>query len=145
MDQRIKDLPSTTFCGKRLTRKQIANIQETVAALPQLSRHELGQTICEHLAWRTAAGDNRIALAQRLLEELERLGIVSLPALNSSLGRGRPRRPQPAIEDRLADLAPLTLQAVTAKETVAEWNEWVQRYHPLRVVHRTNMTFVTGS
>ena len=143
MDQRIKDLPSTTFCGKRLTRKQIANIQETVAALPQLSRHEVGQTICEHLGWRTAAGDNRIALAQRLLEELERLGIVSLPALNSSLGRGRPRRPQPtprtapqpAIEDRLADLTPLTLQVVTAREAVAEWNEWVQRYHPLGYRH----------
>ena len=87
MDPRIESLPSTTFFGKRLTRKQIADIQETVACLPRLSRHELGQTICEHLGWRTPKGNNRIQLTLRVLEQLERLGILTLPALNSSLGR----------------------------------------------------------
>ena len=91
MDPRIESLPSTTFCGQRLTRKQIADIQETVACFPRLSRHELGQTICEHLGWRTPKGNNRIQLALRVLEDLERLGILTLPALNSSLGRGRQR------------------------------------------------------
>ena len=141
MDPRIESLQTTTFFGRRLTRKQIASIQETVAYLPQLSRRELGQTICEHLGWRTPKGRNRIALAQRLLEELERLGIVTLPALDSSRRRGPQRRPpltprtapQPAVTDSLADLAPLALQVVTAKERVGEWNEWVQRYHPLGI------------
>ncbi len=31
MDPRIETLPSTTFFGRRLTRKQIADIQKTVA------------------------------------------------------------------------------------------------------------------
>ena len=37
MDSRIASLKSTTFCGRRLTRRQIADVQETVA----LSRNEL--------------------------------------------------------------------------------------------------------
>ena len=47
MDPRIASLKSTTFCGRRLTRRQIADVQETVA----LSRNELAKTVCEHLNW----------------------------------------------------------------------------------------------
>ena len=53
MDPRIETLPSTTFFGRRLTRKQIADIQKTVALFPSLSRRELGYTVCEHLGWLT--------------------------------------------------------------------------------------------
>ena len=80
MDPLIENLKSTTFFGKRLTRRQIADIQETVGLFPKLSRTELGHTICEHLRWQTPKGSNRIHLATRLLEELERLGILTLPA-----------------------------------------------------------------
>ena len=62
LDPRIEQLPSTTFFGRRLTRRQIAAIQETVAYLPRLSRTELGHTICEHLHWHTPRGRNRIQL-----------------------------------------------------------------------------------
>ena len=53
MDPRTEHLESTTFFGKRFTRRQIAQIQETVAAFPALSRKELAQTLCEHLRWHT--------------------------------------------------------------------------------------------
>ena len=46
MDPLIENLKSTTFFGKRLTRRQIADIQETVGLFPKLSRTELGHTIC---------------------------------------------------------------------------------------------------
>ena len=49
LDPLIQNLKSTTFCGRRLTRRQIADIQEVVRTFPQLSRNELGQTVCEHL------------------------------------------------------------------------------------------------
>lgn len=67
MDPLIENLKSTTFFGKRLTRRQIADIQETVGLFPKLSRTELGHTICEHLRWQTPKGSNRIHLATRLL------------------------------------------------------------------------------
>ena len=121
----------------RLTRRQIADIQETVGLFPKLSRTELGHTICEHLRWQTPKGSNRIHLATCLLEELERLGILTLPA-RSAPGRGPQRpitpgertAPQPPLREDLAELTPLALEAVTEREAVAEWNEWVERYHP---------------
>ena len=64
IDPRVQRLKSTTFLGKRLTKRQIADIQETVSTFPKLSRTELGHTICEHLGWQTPNGSNRIQLAR---------------------------------------------------------------------------------
>ena len=138
MDPLIENLKSTTFLGKRFTRKQLADIQITVGRFPKLSRAELGRTICEHLRWRTPGGRDRLKSALGLLEELERLGILSLPPKRHR-GRGRQKpveltsrtAPRSLIEGPLAGLAPLQLEPVTKPEAVAEWNEWVQRYHPL--------------
>ncbi|MCY4242748.1 MAG: hypothetical protein OXD36_13525 [Rhodobacter sp.] len=60
MDPRITDLKSTTFSGRRLTRRQIADIQETVELLPNDSRNELAKTIRGHLGWTKARGDYRV-------------------------------------------------------------------------------------
>lgn len=138
MDPRIRQLRSTTFGGERLTRRQIAAIQATVGTFPKLSRTELGHTICVHLGWQTPGGRNRIQQARGLLEELERLGILTLPARQ---GRGRgPQKPvetgarsdpQPVIAGELAELRPLELAVASGREEAAAWNEWVQRYHPL--------------
>ena len=126
LDPLIRNLKSTTFYGNRLTRQQIASIQETVRLCPRLSHAELARTICEQLGWRTPKGRYRLSSAQRLLTELERLGILTLPP---ELG---PRTaPQPAISAPLADLTPLRLELVREPERAAEFNEWVQRYHPL--------------
>ena len=138
MDPRIKNLKSTTFQGTRFTRRKLAAMQETVQTFPRLSRHELAQTLCVHHRWQMPKGRNRLAFALRLLQDLERLGILSLPARQSP-GRGPqkalqpgPRTaPQPALEAPLASLVPLQLQVVREREQIQEWNEWVQRYHPL--------------
>ena len=139
MDSRIKNLKSTTFFGRRFTRRQIADIQQTVATFPALSRKELAQTICEHLRWRTPTGGNRVAAALGLLERLERAGILTLPAKRAHKMRPGPRKPvaltprtapQPRIEDRLRDLLPLRLQLAEPEHT-GLWNEFVQRHHYL--------------
>ena len=138
IDPRIRNLKSTTFLGKRLTRRQIADIQETVGRFPQLSRAELGHTICEHLGWHAPNGNNSVQLALRVLETLEQLEILTLPPKRHR-GRG-PQRPvgpaarsdpQPPVAEPLAALRPLRLELAESPETVAEWNEWVQRHHYL--------------
>ena len=138
MDPSIQNLQSTTFFRRRLTRRQIADIQEVVRTFPKLSRNELGHTICEHLRWQTASGRDRIQLAMRLLEALERLSILTLPpkqgprrARQEPLVPGPRSAPQPAIEEPLAALTPVRLEVVSGAEAVAEWNEFVARYHPL--------------
>ena len=41
MSSRIKNLQSTTFCGTRLTRRQLVGLPQTVERFPALSRQEL--------------------------------------------------------------------------------------------------------
>ena len=60
MDPRIRNLTSTTFGGERLSRRALAEIQETVQFFPQLSRTELAQTVCEQLGWHTPGGSTRL-------------------------------------------------------------------------------------
>ena len=57
MDELIIILKSTTFAGRRLTRKQLAMVQETVEMFPRLSLRELGRTVCENLKRFTPKGD----------------------------------------------------------------------------------------
>ncbi len=138
LDPRIVRLASTTFCGHRLRRSQIADIQEIVTSLPLLSRTELGHTVCEYLRWQTPRGSNRIQLAMRLLEELERLSILALPA-RQGLGRGRQgplspgdrSAPQAPVDGPLQQLEPLRLRLVNGRDEAALWNEFLARYHPL--------------
>ena len=84
MDPRIADLKSTTFTGRRLARRQIARIRKTVAPSPNYSRNELAKTICEHLHWASAKGDYRVGTCMKLLETLERHGILRLPPKRAS-------------------------------------------------------------
>ncbi len=60
MDRRIIDLKSTTFSGRWVNRRRIADIQETVGLFPGDSRNELAKTVCERLGWKTAKGSYRV-------------------------------------------------------------------------------------
>ena len=139
MDRRIEKLKSTTFGGKRFTRKQIATIQETVNTFSTLSRRELAHTICEHLRWYTPKGKNKIQSCLRALDSLEELGIVSLPEKLVSQKRGPQKKitwtaqteEQPLIGDDLEQLSPICLQVVTEKDAISQWNEYADRHHYL--------------
>ena len=138
MDPRIENLKTTTFFGRRLTRREVAGIQETVALCPALSRNELAMTICEHLNWHTPKGDYRVSACLRMLERLEGFGILTLPAKRDARpGVPRPIEhtavsdPQPEIACALSALEPLSLYAADGAEAAA-WNELVDRHHPLR-------------
>ena len=75
MDQRIENMKSTTFFGKRFTRKQIIEIQQMATVFTSLSRWELGQTVCENYNWVKPDGGYRIRACLQMLEFLEGLGI----------------------------------------------------------------------
>ena len=138
MDPRITNLESTAFFGRRLTRRQISDIQETVAMLPNDSRSELAKTICEHLSWHTPKGGHRVSAALRMLERLEELGILTLPEKRKG-GSGPPPEirhtaasdPRPEIACGLSDLEPLSLRAADSPAERAEWNELTDRHHYL--------------
>src|SRR5919106_4778250 len=134
----LEALGSTTFAGKRFTRKQLATIQETVNMFPALSRGELGHTICEHLRWSTPKGAHRIHWCLGALAEMERIGLIELPAKRKqkkSIQKPIPWTDRTQRQPRLAlcldQLTPIGVQTVTEKEEIALWNEFVDRYHYL--------------
>ncbi len=123
----IDSLPKTTFSGRRFTRKQLALVQETVQTFKNLSRNELALTVCEHLNWKTPNGQLKVNSCLTLLEELEVLGVIELPA---KIKRKPPIQRIPAfdehpdappINDTLDSIEPVTLQRIISKEDRECW------------------------
>lgn len=134
----IDSLPSTTFSGRRFTRKQLALVQATVERFTGLSRRELAQTLCEHLDWKSPNGKNKVESCLTLLEKLEAHGVIRLPAKRISR---RPQRtiatfdngaaPDPPIDDVLSAIAPIRLELASSPEDRQLWKAYVQTYHYL--------------
>jgi hypothetical protein len=134
----VETLLSTTFKGRRFTRKQLAQVQETIRQFPNLSRSELAHTLCEHLNWKTPNGKNKVESCLSLLEKLEAQGVVSLPAKQV---RQAPQRRVPAldhaapeapIDAALSALMPIRLEAVGSSGADREqWKAYLQTYHYL--------------
>ena len=141
MDQRIIDLKSTTFPGRRVNRRRIADIQETVELFPANSRNELAKTIRGHLGWKTAKGAYRVGACLGMLETLESHGILRLPPKREDSVRDMKAvdapawtpasDPQPEIAAPLAELRPLRVEPVTDTEGRQLWNALVDRHHYL--------------
>jgi len=134
----VDTLPKTTFSGRRFTRKQLAEIQETVRLFSNLSRSELAFTVCEHLDWKTPKGSLKIKSCLSMLEALEAHGVISLPAKEGPRTRAR-RTPafveQPetsSIEGSLSSIAPITLRLVRSPEDRERWKAYLESYHYLR-------------
>jgi hypothetical protein len=134
----VETLLGTTFSGRRFTRKQLAQVEETVKQFPQVSRTELAHTLCEHLNWKTPNGKNKVESCLTLLEKLEAQGVVRLPAKQS---RPVPQRRVPLLEnDRsetpieavLSTLTPILLEAVRSGGPDREqWKGYLQTFHYL--------------
>ena len=141
MDRRVVELTGRRFAGRRISVSEVALIRRTAATFPALSRRELGHTVCEHLGWRTPNGGNRIQSALGLLERMDELGLVTLPAKDASKVRTSQRAirwteasaapPQP-IEIPLSGLMPLEAATVESASEIRLWNELVDRHHYLR-------------
>jgi hypothetical protein len=133
----VDTLLSTTFSGRRFTRKQLALVQETVARFPKLSQAELALTLCELLNWTTPNGKNKIQSCLSLLERLQAHGVVTLPAKQARKAQQRQIRtfqndpPEPPIDDALSALAPIRLERVSTAQDWACWKSYLQTYHYL--------------
>lgn len=136
----VDELESTTFYGKRFTRKQLALIQETVDLFPQLSRRELGHTLCEQLHWVTPRGVHKIQSCLKALEQMEARGLLRLPAKQpartahvepKAIARTERTAERPRCEGDVSVVLPLRLERVNEPDETALWNEYIDRYHYL--------------
>ncbi|MBL0717134.1 MAG: IS4 family transposase [Desulfosarcina sp.] len=137
----INTLPKTTFSGRRFTRKQLEEVQETVQRFQNLSRKELALTLCEHLDWTTPNGKLKVNSALTLLEKLEFYGVVTLPAKKKVKAQVRRipafvEHPEThPINDTLNVIAPISLQRIRSKEDREDWKAYIQTYHYLGYKH----------
>ncbi len=125
---------------KEFTAKDISHIQEVVKTFPNLTRQELANTICEHLDWVSPSGGLKTTGCLKLLQRLAEQKKLTLPE-KLTFGRLTPDKPppltqetieQPLITCSLKDLPPIKLQVLHDKKQLKLFNEYIQRYHPLK-------------
>ena len=118
--------------------EQLSGIQQTVQNFPKLSRTALADTVCEYLQWYSASGALKRQSALKLLERLDRDGVITLPQKHNC-GRKNPDKPPECTERTVEgtllactfeELPPVELRLLSDKADIALWNEYVQRYHP---------------
>ena len=125
---------------KEFTAKDISHIQEVVKNFPNLTRQELANTICEHLDWASPSGGLKTTGCLKLLQRLAEQKQLVLPK-KLTFGRLTPDKPppltqktivQPLISGSLKDMSPIKLQVLQDKNQLKLFNEYIQRYHPLK-------------
>lgn len=139
MDEAVNLIKPIEVSGRKFSSQQIKMIQETVATFKNLSRRELAQTICEHFCWKSPNGQLKLNSCLHALERFERLGLMSLPAVQV-----KQQVRQPSYGSVILDLAqhmplkgslnnvtPLDLRLVATKDQRQLWNGYVERYHYL--------------
>lgn len=128
-----------TVAGRTFGEEEVRRIAEVVRSCSMLSRYALAARVCELLEWRRAQGQLKARECRDLLEELQRCGIVTLPAKRAGRPVGR-RTGVPhtirgdagePLAGSLAEVGPLELVAVERADEHAVWRELVGRHHYL--------------
>jgi hypothetical protein len=128
------------LCGREFTAATIAQIQQTVQVEPSLSRRALSLRVCEWLKWRAPNGRLKEVSCRKALLELDRRGLIMLPAAQQSCFKRS--RPQPAAEGlidppelrcTLKELGEIDLIAVSSRYSSSSriWNALMERFHYL--------------
>jgi len=127
------------FVGHPVHPEELDLIKTVVGQYGGLSREELAATICELLGWTRATGRLKGRECRDLLERLEAVGVVTLPA--KRMGRpvgARTAVPvtvrgdaHPPVTGMVGDIAPLLIVRVTTPDERLLFRELVGRHHYL--------------
>lgn len=117
----------------------LASIGTVVEAEPTMSRRALSRQVCESLGWRAPDGRLREMSCRKALKELERRGVVDLPA-RAPVARDGVRAAAVTVPagvaevcGELADLGEITVVPVSSRYSAASrvWTALLQAYHYL--------------
>lgn len=147
---------SLIFSGRIFSVKELELIQEISADFASLGRTEISRTVCELLEWKRPNGGLKNHECRLLLERLQELGLVKLPAVRL-LGRRGPRvvqvtsqsEPEPELMGSAGQFEPLWLEIVESGPGGESrlWTEFIERYHYLgyRVPVGANLRYLVRS
>lgn len=142
---------SLTFCGRAFSVGELELMRSLAEEFSALAVTEIAQTICELLDWRRPTGGLKNHECRQLLELLAAEGVLKLPALRKTGGRGARRavvlpeaslEPSP-VECSARDCEPLELALVEGKQESRRWREHVECHHYLgcRVPFGANLRY----
>ncbi len=135
-----KKIPPLSQSGRDITPQEVVDIQEMLDMFWRLSRTELAQTICENMGWFSASGKNKADACIKLLEKLEKQGVINLPEKHFTLKSGHENAveitditvpPPEDIKCRLKELGKIYIEVVKNKNDADLWKEYIMRYHYL--------------
>jgi hypothetical protein len=139
-----------TFCGRTFSVGEVEMMRSIAQEFSALAITEIAHTVCELLDWRRPAGGLKNHECRQLLERLAAEGLLKLPELRKTGGRG-PRRAvssgayiEPApVECTVSACEPLELALVEGKKESRVWREHVERHHYLgcRVPYGANLRY----
>src|SRR5664279_4639096 len=130
---------SLTFCGRAFSIGELELMRNLAQEFSALAVTEIAQTICELLDWRRPTGGLKNHECRQLLERLAAQGLLKLPALRKTGGKGVRRAtvltepsPDPSpVECSARECEPLELALVEGKQESRRWREHVERHHYL--------------
>ena len=116
----------------------IERIKTCLRENSQLTRSGLSREVCQWLDWRSTNGKLREIDARKALLELERAGLIELPAARFQPPQLRKATKEASlvevqIEATLKEIGEVSLVAVSAKEPPLSqlWNRLLEDHHPL--------------
>jgi len=128
------------YRGRPISSSDIAFIHDLIAGQPGLSRRALSLKLCEAWNWVQANGTPRDMVARGLLLELQRQGLIELPAPRWIPPKGglRQRQPDrvpllqwPPLEGPVSSLRPLDIRQVRRTPEERLFNSFIETYHYL--------------
>jgi hypothetical protein len=132
---------SLTIQGRCLSAAQLRDLRQWVEENPHWSRWRLSRELATRWDWRNGAGVLKDMAARTLLIKLAQRGLIQLPE-RRQMPTNRMRcgtapalelpKPNPPIGGALAQLAPLSLQEVSAQPAARAWvKAALARFHYL--------------
>lgn len=127
------------FSGRHLSAQDVELIREVVADFPNLTLHELANTVSELLDWHRPNGKLKTRECVDLLQFLAAKGWLScLPVLQTTSPRGArsvlvdsSSDPQAAVQGDLRDHLPLLLRLIDNRGDRVLFQQYIERYHYL--------------
>ena len=125
--------------GREVSDADVAFIQALIRAHPGASRRALSKKLCEAWSWVQPNGELRDMVCRSLMLELDRAGLIELPAVrcrppNNVLERRRPgavKIDATPLRARLTELRPLEFRQVRATAQEKLFGALLQSHHYL--------------
>lgn len=126
-----------TLGGRSFSQEMLDRITALGRAQPGISRRQLSLRVCEWLHWHNAAGRAQEMSCRKTLAQLQRRGLIELPALKRRYAFQEPRAPVACapvaqVSCTLAELGEVELMRVSSNPLSRVWRGLLDTYHYLK-------------